>query len=374
MKRTKLYILLSLFLISCSGDKEFSKLDLLSSQTINENSDVFINSLVQADFLTDEELIILSSKSEIICLDTKTGNLSPFININSEMVWQIKSFIQEQLPELTFLNDSLSRRNYTIMIGGFQIIDSNIFINLTLQFPIQDEFEGLSATIVKFFYVIQKYEKSSKLLKNQYVFKENTKTIYSKGDEHLEDNFFSPRTGMHISGSKIFSKTNASPIKDSSHFMVKFDFDNIIFNKKIIPLYHNRNKQRRKDYSFNKASFYQRSNQLYCSDGKDLFELLPNVKLTREIINDKFFHVKKFKVYDNNEVLYIKKCDTSRFYSSLNVLSDNKRYELIPNSGNKRLFIISKGCNALTTYNDKYYYETYENYQFIFNCDSIYFL
>lgn len=244
MKRTKLYILLSLFLISCSGDKEFSKLDLLSSQTINENSDVFINSLVQADFLTDEELIILSSKSEIICLDTKTGNLSPFININSEMVWQIKSFIQEQLPELTFLNDSLSRRNYTIMIGGFQIIDSNIFINLTLQFPIQGEFEGLSATIVKFFYVIQKYEKSSKLLKNQYVFKENTKTIYSKGDEHLEDNFFSPRTGMHISGSKIFSKTNASPIKDSSHFMVKFDFDNIIYNKKIIPLYHNRNKQR----------------------------------------------------------------------------------------------------------------------------------
>jgi len=121
MKRTKLYILLSLFLISCSGDKEFSKLDLLSSQTINENSDVFINSLVQADFLTDEELIILSSKSEIICLDTKTGNLSPFININSEMVWQIKSFIQEQLPELTFLNDSLSSGYFGVTMPPFSV-------------------------------------------------------------------------------------------------------------------------------------------------------------------------------------------------------------------------------------------------------------
>jgi len=360
--RSYIFIILCfVFLSSCNGKGESDYLGTVSSVKINETEKTLITSLTQADFISDKILLLLCSDRDIHSLNIRSGKLSPFIQIDSSQVEKIFSFVKSQYPDLVFLDDTLKKNDFTMRIGNFQIVDNNIYVSIIAQFSILGKLDNTEASILSYFNSIQKYDLKTKQLISQYIMPDTIKTNYSKA-VNTEENYLSPSQGFYVDvvKSKIYSKINASPIKEHSNFLLQFDFDSKLTNKAFLPIYHNRNKQRRKDYSFGFCSFYKFNNHLYCSDGKDVFTIYPNKALYREIIDDKNYHLKSFKIVDNNQIIYNKGCDTS-IYSSVNLIKNGTHHELIPNSNIKRLFLFQKGIHSITLRGKNYYFETYEN-------------
>ena len=329
MKNYSLVLLCIVFLSSCKGEGEYNHLDIVSSVKINETDEILISSLTQAEFVSDDVLLLLCSNTDIHSLNIRSGKLSTLIRVDSNQVENIFSFVKSQYPDLFFLDDTLNKNEYTLRIGNFQIVDNYIYVSIISQFSVLGKLDNTEASILSYFNSIQKYDLKTKKLISQHIMPDSIKTNYSKSATN-EENYLSPSQGLYIDAvnSKIYSKINASPIKERSSFLLQFDFDSNLTNKVFLPIYHNRNKQRRKDYSFGFCSFYKFNNHLYCSDGKDIFTIYPNKTLYREIISDKNYHVKLFKIVDNNQIIYNKGCDTS-LYSSVNLIKNGIHHELI---------------------------------------------
>lgn len=360
MKNFSCILLCILFLSSCKRDGENKQLKIVSSVKIHETEETLITSLTHAEFVSDEALLLLCSNTDLLSLNIRSGKLSPFIRIDSNQVENIFSFVKSQYPDLVFLDDTLKKNDYTLKIGNFQLVENYVYVSIISQFSILGKLDNTEASILSYFNSIQKYDLKTKKLIAQYIMPDSIKTNYSKSATN-DENYLSPSQGFYVDAinSKIYSKINASPIKERSSFLLQFDFDSKLTNKAFLPIYHNRNKQKRKDYSFGFCSFYKFNNHLYCSDGKDIFTIYPNKALCREIIADKNYHVKSFKMVDNNEIIYNKGCDTS-IYSSVNIIKDGTHHELIPNLNIKRLFLFQKGIHSITFRGENYYFEIYE--------------
>jgi hypothetical protein len=338
-----------------------NQLGVISSVKIKESEETVISSLTQASFLSDQIVLLLSSERNINALNTNTGELSPFISIDSSQAQNIFKFVISQYKEIHFLNDTLKKDDYTMRIGRFQIVDNCLYVSIISQFYVLGKLDDTEASVFSYFYTIQKYDLKTKQLLAQFSIPDNVTINYSKNKAD-KDSYLSPLQGFYLDvvNSKIYSKTNASPISENSSFLVQFDLSSKLENKVILPIYHNLNKQCRKDYSFGYCSFFNLNNQLFCSDGKDIFTIQPYQKLYREVISNKYEHIKSFKIINDNEILYNKGCDTSN-YSAVYILKNGKDLELIPNSGMKKLFIFQKGIHAITLRGKNYFFETYEN-------------
>lgn len=62
---------------------------MVSSVKIHETEEILITSLTQAEFVSDEVLLLLSSNTDIHSLNIRSGKLSPFIRIDSNQVKNI---------------------------------------------------------------------------------------------------------------------------------------------------------------------------------------------------------------------------------------------------------------------------------------------
>jgi len=347
-----LFILMLLF--SCKEKQEHFSLSKTKIIKIIESEKAFISQPNSFQIIDSSTALILDSRTTVHKLNLKTGELENFISFDSASISSVYSFIKSELPRYDYLYDTLTVNNHTFRISGLQVKENFAYVSIFTNFSILAKLDGIEVDLFSIFSVIQKYDINTMSLNNQYYVPGDITTNLSIKDPD-EGNYICPTLGFYFEHPRLYVKNNCSPITDSSSFIFELIIADKLDNKRLMPLYHNREKQRRKDMSFNKISFNRFNSKLYCSDGKDIFSI-DDKNIFEEIVQNKYKHLKSFKILEDSSILFNFGCDTSKS-TSLELLKNGRYNTIIPNKKENKLIYMGDKIYVIKLINDEYYIE-----------------
>lgn len=354
-------ILFTFTLCSCGSKGEFH-LNRVDSATLLESDSVHIIVPKAGVVTKDENILLLSSRTKVILLDPNTGNLSDYLSIGTSEADTIYSFLKNNLSGFKFIDEKYKAGKYTLKIDQICTDSNYLYLGLTAQFFIEAEYNGERIAFFPFFSILHKYDMDTKKLLNIILVPEYPKTkLTDKGKGG--GNYAACEDGLYVNNDIIYVKNVHQPVNDTCRFLYKLTKKaGNQYNKELLDISSDTKKIKGavnlNRFSFSNWKTGPSENNLFCSDGKDVYNILKENKYMA-VIDDSNIVIQSFNIIDNDMILVAEK-NTKENELGLFLYDHNTRKCLIPSSRNEKIYLFGENIYCISMKGNHYDIDTYE--------------
>ncbi|MFP5471138.1 MAG: hypothetical protein ACLGGV_06045 [Bacteroidia bacterium] len=307
--------------MSCNHDaqdNDFFSLKQVEVVDIIESESIYIKSVNNPVLDEKQEFIyFISDGQQVLKVNLDNGRLYSVFNPTDSLLVSLYKKTQLHYSNLNFVADynELIKDDLRLKIDRVVISSEEAYITLTIFTNYLGRYNNQDAAITSFFPFLYRISAQPK----DFVVHINHKIDYSnvKINDDLSTegvDLINLQGGFYIKDSIMFAKNIFSPVSPSSKLLYRVvlsENSQVIKADSLLDYHTNPKLHRREDVIINSYFFHQFDDNIYFTEGKNIYLIDDNKKDSVNILKEKYFHISSFSFLNSVSILCNIKSDTS---------------------------------------------------------------